>query len=215
MQLGELKTEVLAHGFDPTQFGASRIVRYINDGQAMIARRIDYYVDEASTPVVTSAGVATFSVPSDIGRSRDLIDTDLSRPLQAVALKYIDSSYPRSGTPLVYALDGINFRLFPTPDGVHNLLFRYWKLPTDLVNDTDIPSLPVDFHQCLWMYAVAQSYKSEDDFTMGQQWMNDFTLRISQLAYDLKSINGDAPTQAQSMWQTTTGQRRSMSVYPG
>src|SRR2546423_697971 len=80
-------------------------------------------------------------------------DTGRNVELVSVGLRTIDRSTVQSGAPNYYAIDGGNLHLYPTPNNVFTLELRYWKLPADLVNDSDIPSIPAGYHDLLWYYA--------------------------------------------------------------
>ena len=200
MNLGAIRAEVLAHGFDPTQFGSARINQYINDGQNLICRRVDWYTDETVQDISTVAGTAVYAWPADFARGRSLRNTALNQELQEVSLRDIDRASSSQGSPTVYAIDGPNIHLYPTPDGAYPLELRYWKLPPALVNDTDIPVIPADWHSLLWVYACWIAYEAEDDPSMGQYWQQRFNTELSEFSADVKFPTTDYPTQAAGMW---------------
>lgn len=201
MQLIDLRTEILAHGFDPVTFSPARLNQYINDGYFLICRRVDYYIDESSQAITTTAGQSTFPFPTDFARIRSLVDLDRNIEIEGCSLREIDRSTVTQGTPSFYAIDGANIHLYPTADGAHNLLVRYWKLPAALVNDTDVPNLPTDWHHLLWVYACWICYEAEDDSSMGQYWMQRFTTELAEFAADQKFPEVDYPVQAAGMWE--------------
>jgi hypothetical protein len=199
MNLQQLVTEVEAHGFDPNQYGA-RVVNYLNDAYLLVCRRVDYYMDETTETIATTAGQSSFPWPANMARIRSVLDTDRNVELQAVGDRDIDRSQPTQGTPNYYAQDGPNIRIYPTADGVHNLLFRYWLLPSVLVNSTDTPTLPADWHRMLSEYAIARCFWADDDATMGQAWDQKFLMTLSEFTADVRFPSTDYPTQAEGMW---------------
>src|SRR5581483_5092504 len=134
MNLLELRTEALGHGFDPNQY-AARCNQYLNDAQNLIARRVNYYVDEAIYTFTTTSGQSNYAFPTDFARGRSLFNSDTQVNLQPVGLREIDNSVAVQGEPRYYAVEGQTLRLFPTPDGVYDLSFRYWKMPDQLSDD--------------------------------------------------------------------------------
>src|SRR5437868_6924011 len=104
MNLLALRNEVLNHGFDPITFSA-RITTYLNDAQNLIARRTDYYVDEASQTITTVNGTSNYSFPADFAKVRSVDDLDRQTELQYVNLRDIDRSSTVTGTPNYYAID--------------------------------------------------------------------------------------------------------------
>lgn len=199
MNLLALQTEALAHGFDPVQYGA-RVVQYINDAQALIASRVDYYIDEATDSISTVAGTATYPFPTDFARMRSLYDSNRNVEIEYASLRMIDNSSQSTGAPAYYAITGANIELWPVPDGIYPLVMRYWKKPAALVNDTDTPVMPEEWHSLLWTYAVAQAFKGDDDIPTAQAWMQDFNTGLSMFAADVKFPSSDGPSQAASMW---------------
>lgn len=216
MDFAALRTETLAHGFDPIAFTA-RINQYLNDAQSFIARRVNYYIDEATFPIATVAGTDTYAWPTDFARARSLFDSDRNVEMVYVSLRRIDQSSVTSGAPTYYALTGANVRLYPVPDGVYNLVLRYWKLPAQLVNDSDTPTMPEDWHRLLWYWAVKECYAAEDDATTAQYWEQEFNVGLSNFAGDQKFPDTDGPNQAAGMWDQdeSLGTTNSWTLYAG
>lgn len=200
MNLIQIRTEVLNHGFDPNVYGA-RINQYINDAQNKIARRLDYYINEDSATVTTVAGTNLYPLPTTFARVRELFATDVTQIIAPVGLRAIDASNSLvQARPYAYALDAANLHLYPTPDGIYPLELRYWTMPPALVNDTDTPNLPADYHFLLWIYATWICYEGDDDSQMGQYWQGRFNNELSQLIGDQKFPSTDYPNRIESMW---------------
>lgn len=213
MNLLALRNEVLNHGFDPIAFGA-RINQYLNDAQALICRRVDYYVDEASLDFNTISGTSNYPQPADFARDRALRETDVQVELTQVDLRMIDRSAPMTGPPRFYALDGVTLHLFPTPDNVYPMELRYWKLPAALVNDTDTSNIPADWHHMLWVYATWLCYEAEDDQQSGQYWMQRFNTELAEFSADQRFPSSDSPSQIADMWNPSPSVgSRGWSVY--
>lgn len=203
MNLTALQTEVFAHGFDPTLFGASRVTAYINNAYLEICRRVDYYVDEGSNAFVTVAGTQDYdlaTVAPKWARLRSLRNTDTNVELVQVGLREIDRASGVSGRPYEYALNGPSFHLYPIPDGVYNLRVRYWTLPDQLVAGSDVPSIPPDYHQMLADWAIGRCYAAEDDPQTAQYWKGEFEKQLAMFMADVRFPSTDAPTQIKSMW---------------
>jgi hypothetical protein len=200
MNLGQLRTEVLNRGFDPGVYGA-RIDQFINDAQNLIARRVDYYINEDSQTYSTVAGTNLYPLPTNFARVRELFATDVTQIIAPVGIRDIDgSSSTTQGRPYAYALDGANLHLYPTPDNIYPLELRYWTMPPALINDTDIPTIPVDWHQLLWLYGTWICYEADDDAQMGQYWQGRFNNMLAQFTADQKFPSTDYPNRIESMW---------------
>lgn len=201
MQLVDLRNEVMAHGFDPTFFGNSRVNQFINDAYYLVCRRVEWYADEATYDFNTVTGQAVYPFPLDFMKGRSVRDTARDGELLAVSLRDIDRSDTTQGAPIFYAIDGPNVHLYPTPDNVYTLEMRYWKLPNLLVNDTDVPIIPDTYQRLLWYWAVKEAYAAEDDGATGQYWEQQFNTVLAEFASDVRFPMTDYPTQVAGMWE--------------
>lgn len=201
MNLLAIQTEVLNHGFDPNAYDA-RIIQYINDAQNLVARRCNYYINEGVQTINTVAGTSNYAWPLNLARVRELFATDLNVQIQPVGLREIDRSVNTKGRPYFYALDGGNVHLYPTPDGIYPLELRYWAVPPALVNGSDVPNIPVDWHHMLWVYATWMCYESDDDAQMGGYWKGRFEQELAEFEADQKFISTEWPLIAQGMWDS-------------
>lgn len=200
-----MKTEVLAKGFDLTQYG-SRIVQWLNDAQSLVARRVDYYVDEATSQFNTVAGTSSYAWPTGLATVRSMFDTTRNVEMQYASIRDIDRSGVVNGAPMYYALSGQNFVLYPVPDGIYSLETRFWQMPPPLVADGDVPTIPADWHHMLIAYAAWQAYESDDDQQLGgPYWQKRFSDELSMFAADMKLPDTDGPTQAPGMWDQQRG----------
>jgi hypothetical protein len=204
VQLVDIRTEVENRGFDPTQYG-SRITAFINDAQNLIARRCQYYNNEDTYAITTVTGTATYALPANFARIRELITTDVAQIVQPCGLRDIDGSTTATGRPYFYALDAANIHLYPTPDNIYPLELRYWAMPPALVDDTDVPNLPVDWHNMLWIYSVWMCYEADDDSNMGQYWETRFEKTLAEFEADAKFPSTDYPNRIESMWGEDRG----------
>lgn len=205
MNLKNVRDEVLAHGFDPTQFGVSRINQYINDALNIVARRVNWYTDEAAYDFNTVQGTTVYPWPTDFARGRSLRDTNRNLEMVQTDLRKIDRSPTSTGSPLYYAIDGPNIHLYPTPDGAYPMELRYWKIPAPLVNDSDVPPLPDTWQRLLWYWANKQCFSAEDDANMSQYWEQQFEKTLAEFEADVKFPTTDEPYVASGMWHQSEG----------
>lgn len=201
MNLLALRTEVRNHGFTGTAlFPDSRINQYLNDAQGKVCRRVDFYIAEAVRDFNTVAGTATYIQPTDFARDRSLHRTDVPGELAQVGLRTIDRSPIANGAPRYYAIDASNLHLYPTPNNVFPLELRYWKLPAQLVGDTDVPAIPADYHRMLVYWALKECFAGEDDPQTAQYWTSEFNTVLAEFAADVKFPSSDSPNQLADMW---------------
>jgi hypothetical protein len=203
----DIRTEVFLNSeFDPTIY-LSAVNGYINRGLRSISHKIDFYSEESSYAIPTVAGTGTYAWPSDLGRIRYLRNVDDATTLLAVRLREVDESPISTGKPFKYATDASSLALYPTPDGVYNLSLRYWALPPLLVNDTDVPAIPEDYHDLLIFYALQRLYAKVEDVEMSSYWAQQWASGLADMKVDVKFPSGDGPRQIQSMWENPYSER--------
>jgi hypothetical protein len=77
--------------------------------------------------------------------------------------KYIDGEYNTSasmkGLPRdVFRTPNLEFGFVPAPDKEYELVYEYYRLPIDLINSTDVPSIPEQFRHILVDGAMLYAY---------------------------------------------------------
>ena len=164
---------------------------------------MNYYVSEATSQFSTTSSINLYALPTNFARMRSVFDTTRNVEMQYADIREMDRSpSTTTGPPAFYAFIGPGLQLYPTPDAVYPLELRYWQMPAQLIQDTDVPSIPTDYHSMLWVYAVAQCYWADDDQAMGQAWDQKFATDLSEFSADQKFPDTDGPTQVQGMWDS-------------
>jgi hypothetical protein len=108
--------------------------------------------------------------------------------------------------PRYYAFD-----LWPTPAAVVTYLVDYRREVLDLVNATDEPPLPVDFHPLLVDYAVMREYGMKDDAARVVIAKQRFDLRLRRLKYQTQWASDELPVAGAPR---RTGHSRLGGMYP-
>ena len=202
----ELRNEVIAHGPDiGPVFTLADITKYLNHALRRVARRIDFYAEEAAQTITTIAGTASYAWAGDFGRLRYVFDAEEDRALDEVALRALDEAAPSDGRPTFYALSGAGYVLYPVPDATYELTARYWALPALMADDTDTPGIPEDFHELLPFYALKRCYEREDDAEMAAYWEGRWEAGLREMEADVKFPSADGPRRIPSAWPEAAG----------
>jgi len=84
------------------------------------------------------------------------------------------------------------YYLDPTPSAAVDYLIDYRREVLELVNDTDEPPLPTDFHDLLSAYARMRHYEKQDDgrYTVAEK---HYQKRLSQLKYATQTGPDELP----------------------
>lgn len=110
----------------------------------------------ASTTLTAVAGQSEYDGPADLGiLDRDKVRLD-GRPIQVIDYELWDFvGTPHEAQPYqVVLMPNKKLRLHPTPDKAYTLTLDYYKAHQTLSADTDVPILPEQFHDLIWMQAL-------------------------------------------------------------
>lgn len=93
-----------------------------------------------------------------------------------------DFASPVAGDPFEFTvLPDKAIRLFDTPVRIQTIAIEYWQVPTVLVNNADVPSMPKQFRDIIVAKALQfyANYESADE--VKTQAIEIFTVRMRQL----------------------------------
>lgn len=141
-------------------YSTSEITNYINDTQNDVFNEYRLKFMRSYQDYTTVAGVSDITngvgLPTDYVEAISLRDTTTG---QTVDLPFIDEDnledlYPNydetdNGQPLYAFFDGTTIRLYPAPADNYTLRLRYFKRPTLLSADADVPAIPSEFEELL------------------------------------------------------------------
>lgn len=105
-----------------------------------------------------------YSLASDVDRIIDFRQTITDNKLQYVDSRTFDRLLPdptATGSPLFYSLNGLDsskywrINLYPIPDAVINLQYRYYQRITEMTSDTEEPLIPAKWHNAIVFGALA------------------------------------------------------------
>lgn len=159
----------------------------INEAQEALFNETDWYSLYTTTTFATVASTAEYAVPSDIGRTIDLIDETNNRVLIEDYSRAMDTQDPDAtvtGQPETFSLQGSNYRLWPIPSSVYTIRVRYWKAPPALSANTDTSSLPIECQNCLLSYAYTGAYEYINEFERADRERQKFFNLLNKAKLD-------------------------------
>jgi hypothetical protein len=144
---------------------------------------------------VTMTGVTAVSFSASVTDIIQIEDFYLSANAVGTVTLHEDAS---GGTELARITIGQKrpryyaYYLWPTPAAAVDYLVDYRRELVELVNDTDEPPLPTDFHDILPAYARMRHYEKQDDgrYNVAQA---HYQKRLSQLKYATQTNPDDLP----------------------
>lgn len=189
-----LISEVLEHQFSESKY-KPLVSRWLNEAQRRLVIESELRTQEESESITTEANVATLTLPTNYGRFIDLYNTETKESLEPLTPHDIDNVPTSTGRPYAFAIIGGTVTLYPTPDGAYPLALRYWKLPEDMVNESDTPSIPVQYHELLIAYAMKKAFLRENDLQMAQTWEGQWEKGILKLRGEAVNDSFSGPRQ--------------------
>ena len=190
MNLGEIKTAVQRLFGDESgaQITEADIIRWANDAQVDIVRKTEVLQSHRETDV--SSGDKSYELPSDfMFMSRATLDgIKLARTtIQEIDARSSSADNVADGTPSHFYTWGGRIYLYPGPSsgGTGNLDIWYVKSPVALVNDEDIPEIPVHMHEDMVRFCLARARELDADYDAAERSAMDYEARISQSRHEL------------------------------
>lgn len=152
------------------------------------------------TASVTLTGTTAVTLAAAITTFIEVEDFYLSAAAAGTVTLHEDSG---AGTELARVTIGqvrpryYGLYLWPTPAGAVSYLVDYRQEITDLVNDTDEPQIPLDFHPMLMAYARMREYEKTDDsrYTSAR---DEFALGLSRLRYQTQWTADELPVMGRA-----------------
>lgn len=164
MTLGEMVAAVREELLEPSEgfWKDDEIKRWINRAAKDLARAANIEVGPDTLPVV--AGQESYPLPDDFSSMRRIeaysLDGDLVAKLMPIQ---IDHRTAGKGTPRYYYVWKGLLHLDPIPDSDLNLVLWYHRAQPDLVDDSDTPIIPEEFHELCVLFAVSQAKRKAGD----------------------------------------------------
>lgn len=138
----------------------ARLVNWIRQANMDIQRRyFDWKFLWQPFSLTTEAGKSTYDAPLEWHWwDRDKIQID-GEPFGGLEEYELWNGLERTdqGAPnqVIIMPDG-SLKILPVPDKAYTLSMPYYRKPQKLAVDTDIPLIPEEFHDLIWMWALVK-----------------------------------------------------------
>ncbi len=209
-----------------TQFTPAQLNNFINLGLELAAAVVEWPRKQASINSALGIGAylktlwgsdflslidAYYGDPAINGDIKPLLIVT-PETLKQLQPRWMDSSSPNYGRPqYIMTQDQNNLFIFPRPDANNSpkpITIWYVNIPPALVNDTDVPVLPLVYHDIIAFYAAHVAYLNLGNAKMAQMMMKEFmdhhtlirssnTKEIRNMDFqwgaDLDDVNADYP----------------------
>ena len=204
----DLQQEVLDHQFSESKY-SDFALRQLRRAEAIVCAQTDFRELQRSFWIATTSGYPAYLLPSDFQRNYSVsyVASDYSEtPLIRVEQTQFDALPVEAGQPTHYLIFGNTLRLWPTPDGSHNIVLRYHAVPSDTASE---PSIPEEYRHLLVDWALVRCYARENDYTAANYHEGLFQQAVmkmrGEVQYDTNDrgqprIIGDDDSLAASPW---------------
>lgn len=172
---------------DNTSFSTSILNQFINDGLRDIIIQSKPQFSRLETNYTTVIGAATLTttatdvlVPLSF---KIYTPINFTQKLPYVEYEDVDLYYPNvsllgTGPPIAWSIFANAPYLINNADAVYTLRAKYLQAPPELVNDTDVPILPVTFSEILVLSGYRRALMHDDDFDQAQIVQQEVTSQI-------------------------------------
>lgn len=203
MTLAELRTLVLSWLDDPLAgyYTPAQVNVFLNNNQRTVQKRLikakqNHYVRCVQTTLVVNQ--ADYVLPEDFKdlNRLELITSGLppnetKSPLGPITLNQQDMIPSMTGTPMAYVFKKNRLVLYPAPDVAYPLRLFYTYSVTDMVNDSDVPDVPEDYHELIALLAAQDGFlKDGRSSDLLNKKLKEFQEQMDQ---DLQERSMDQP----------------------
>lgn len=176
IQNGVLIVDVLPTRFDevytvPTAYSDPMMAMMVGNDQATYSTGTISVL--ATTPtIITGVGTSWTSVEG-LGRCSKIRIGNNVYTIKSVDSDTQLTTYESVGTiatltTYVIILNNIVVQLYQIPNDYSLLYYRYYRLPSPLANDYDIPDMPHDYHQLLIQGALSEVLSQKGDINKAE-----------------------------------------------
>jgi hypothetical protein len=171
------------------------LTTFINESYLEIMRDADWPFLRNETTLTLVPGQASYTLPAGVGEtaiaSVAVLSDDANRRQLRPRSRYSvdDTLGPLiNGKPNEYNTWRGNIQFWPTPDMTETVNIRYFSEPSDLVNNTDVPTFDAKFHTIIaYGAAVRVLYREGDDTDRRSFYNAQYRNGLEQMKQDYLS----------------------------
>jgi hypothetical protein len=183
MTLGQIKTRVKRTFGDlaEVQINDQDITDWVNASMRDLVKLNNLSKFKGSTDAVQGqkdynlpVGVSSLTNVKYAGSMLEYMSQETAD--QNIPGRDVSSNYP-TGTPQFYTVYNDILTLYPAPDTsvTAGITLYYTQLPAPVAADEDVPGIPVEYHNRIVDYCLAQAYELNGDINSYQIKMTGFT----------------------------------------
>lgn len=205
--LSDIRTKVRNRVRD-SAYDSTEITNYLNDTQNDVFNEYrlpfmettqDYTLATGTADITNGSALpANFVLPIDLiltsnGREKTIPIKDV-RQMDMDHPDYENNTSQPSGEPQAAYKYGQTIRVYPEPDQAYTVTLRYYKKPTLLSADADIPSLPSEFEELLVIGASYRVLQVKDNYDQAGVLENKYKEMLDKLVMKYARNQTGQPT---------------------
>jgi hypothetical protein len=189
MLVSEIATRVKRQFGDDlgAQISDADIIRWVNDAMMEIA--VANNLLQIAATADTTAGTAEYDLPNDVLRLRAVKFKGVK--LNGLTMEDFDNMLSEAngvstGEPQAFYVYARKITLFPAPsaNGTTDLKIFYNRTPTAVTVVGDTPEIPVQYHNRIVEYCIAQAAELDDNLEQYQLKMGMFKSSVETMKDD-------------------------------
>lgn len=170
--LGTIVTKV-QNKLDDSGFSSSILTDFANDTQReLFNSHFFQFMEDSQTFVLTPGTADIGTLPTNLQLPINLRISSpaaMSKVLQPITADEYDELYNSNavstqGTPTQWIPFESAISVYPIPSSAITLTMRYYKVPTELSNSTDVPEIPVEFQEILVLGMLKRALEYNDSY---------------------------------------------------
>lgn len=213
MNLGELRTAIQGLGYSADTDAQQN--DFINATYREIHSSMRWPFLEAVSLNVQStvAGTQAYTPPMTNWRNIDalriaqpnianFISIEYKEPQELFDMAWVNPT--ETATPRYWTMYASQIWFFPIPDDIYELSYFYITEPPDLVADTDVPLIPVAYHDALISGAVCRMAFRQRDWIGLELWTSKYAQDVTRLKeeYLIRQRQSSSEVKRSGYWNT-------------
>jgi len=175
---------------DDSGFSSTILTDFANDTQREVFNSKFFQFMEATADFTLTPGSADIgTLPTDLQLPINLRVTSpssMAMVLEPLSADKYDELYNSNailaqGTPIQWYPYASTISVYPIPNSAITLTLRYYKVPTELTNTTDVPEIPVEFQEILVLGMYKRALEYNDSFDQSAY----ITVKMDKLLEDM------------------------------
>lgn len=213
MQLSQLRTQMQDLGY-----GADTVTQqndFLNAAYREIHGQMRWPFLETIAANADSTAVGTMSYTPSITNWRNLDAVRIAQPAQLnwISIEYMSPqdlfdmaqvNPTETATPRYWTMYASKVHFFPVPDDVYQITYYYIAEPPDMAADSDVPVLPLPYHDVIVSGAICRMAFRQRDWIGLELWTQKYADGLTKMKeeYLVRQRQSSSEVKQSGWWNT-------------